>query len=454
MRLAALLLSSAVVFAQPDAVADKMLARMDGAAWGAAYVAAKTCRPRPPSQVFGANDQWSESCTSRANGFIEETFFYAFDESGPVRLRIEIRPEPPVSADVGRVLKERLTKRFGAPVHRVNMMEIGLPMPGDQWASDKLHYILFQNPIGFHEGVRGPVQLIVLGSRLFEEIQKDKFIQETDVLFYPPSPARPFLRKLLGDDYIRMLDAQPKTPAETRSAAQQTSRAAVELLETANRALLDERAMLLLAVNNLVAKLSTMLWDNPAEDAATSETGAIRQQLSKFGVKLGGNLHNGGLEYNQDLLWRVWREFPDSQAGQLAFLELQQRGWYTDSGIGCPANPDLFHDVIERGEAFLRQHPSTQFRKEVLFTLAVANESWWSVAHAPANDEWVEGIPYPRKALNKQQAAAARERAIRYYQELVKLAPDSPEAGSAERRLPRLNLALDTGQRRFFCSYD
>jgi hypothetical protein len=33
------------------------------------------------------------------------------------------------------------------------------------------------------------------------------------------------------------------------------------------------------------------------------------------------------------------------------------------------------------------------------------------------------------------------------------MAPGSPEAASALRRLPRLELGLDTGQRRFFCSY-
>jgi len=31
--------------------------------------------------------------------------------------------------------------------------------------------------------------------------------------------------------------------------------------------------------------------------------------------------------------------------------------------------------------------------------------------------------------------------------------PGTPEAASALRRLPRLEMGLDTGQRRFFCSY-
>lgn len=459
MLYSALLLADALLLAQTnaDTIADRMLARIDDAHWGAPYTTgSKACQSRTPSQqVFGANDEWSEECTSHADGLMEESFFYAFDEGGPVRLKIEVRPEPPANTDVAPALREKLTRRFGAPVREATMIEIGLPLAADHWASDKLHYFLFQNPIGMHIGVRGAVQLIVADSRLFREIQRDRFFRQTDVLFYPAPPSRPFLQQLLGDPYTRLLDADPKTPSERQDLAQEISSQALGLLGVANRSLMDERAMLFLAANGLVTKLSMLLWEVDSHgDREAAGAGSIRTQLAEFGVKLGGNLHDGGLAYNQDLLWRVWREFPDSQAGQLAFLELQQRGWYTGQGPGCPANPDLFHDVIEHGEPFLAQHPASPFRKEVLFTLAVANESWWSVARAPADDGWVSAVPYPRKDINKQQATAARERAIDYYQQIVKLAPDSPEAASAGRRLPRLKLGLDTGQRRFFCSYD
>ena len=89
----------------------------------------------------------------------------------------------------------------------------------------------------------------------------------------------------------------------------------------------------------------------------------------------------------------------------------------------------------------------------MLSALAVANESWWSIAHAPADDPTVSAPPYPRRAANMRQAGRARSEAIRYYREVARLAPGTPEATSALRRLPRLELGLDTGQRRFFCSY-
>jgi hypothetical protein len=439
-----------------------MLARVDGAKWGAPYVANKpaTCQPRTTFENSAhVTNRWSFHCASTAGGLIEESFFYMIGRSFSNLLhRVDVHPEA-LSPDVTRALRERLTKRFGASTHEPEVAEIGfrrprsgLPVAGDQWVSSNLHYFLLQNPIG---GGRKGVKLIVLDARLFNERERDEFVQEAAGLADPGPPARPFLQQLLGDPYIRLIDADPKTPSERQSLAEQTSSEALGLLGIASRALLDERAMLLLAANGLVAELSTLLWviDEKGEHEIPAAA-PIRAQLAKFGVKLSGMLHdNGVLAYHQDLLWRVWREFPDSQAGQLAFVELQQRGWYTNPGIGCPANPDLFRDVIEHGEAFLAQHPTTQFRKEVLFTLAVANESWWSIARAPADDGWVGEVPYPRKDINKRQAAAARERAINYYQQIVDLSPESPEAASALLRLPRLNMGRDTGQRRFFCSY-
>ena len=125
--------------------------------------------------------------------------------------------------------------------------------------------------------------------------------------------------------------------------------------------------------------------------------------------------HYGGLEYRHELLWRVWREWPETEGGELAFLQLLGSGWNTVPGEGCPKNPDLFREVIIRAEAFLASHPRTDFRKQVLYALAQANESWWSIAHAPKDDEWVNAPPFPRRAANAQQASRARDEALRYY---------------------------------------
>ena len=134
-------------------------------------------------------------------------------------------------------------------------------------------------------------------------------------------------------------------------------------------------------------------------------------------------------------------------------MQLQNRGWNTGNLIGCPPNPDFFRTVIENGEAFLAERPGSPVRKQVLHTVAIAHESWWSIASAPSDDGIVGMIPYPRRAANAREADRARSHAIEYYREIVRIAPDTPEAAAALRRLPRLELDLDTGQRRFFCSY-
>jgi hypothetical protein len=424
-----------------DAVADKMLAGIDHTAWSAPYVASKDCQAWIPVQTARyAPEEWTHRCSSRADGLLQESYFYAFDgSSGPVRRRVDVRPEGAANAEITQSLARKLTARFGAPIHEPQLLGLGIfgIGPVDYWKSGTLRYLVHRSRTG--------VELIALDNRLFKEHERDDFISQADVLFFPDPPSRPFLQQAMGSYYLGLIDAVSKDQTSRQAIAEQVSREALNLLRVAKDSLREERATLLLAANGLVTKLSTLL-----DDAAAAP---IRAQLAPLGVTLGPMTHDTGLAYKQDLLYRVVRDFPDTEAGQLAFLELQQRGWYIATNPGCPTNPDLFHDVIEHGEAFLAQYPATPYKKEILFTLAVANESWWSIAHAPPTDYWVADIPYPRRDSNRQQPEAARARAIAYYEQIVKLAPGSPEAASAERRLPRLKLGLDTGQRRFFCSY-
>jgi hypothetical protein len=334
------------------------------------------------------------------------------------------------------------------------MMEIGFryvrygqPVSGDHWAGGGLHYFLHANQSGGPMGVRRGAQLIVIADRLFAERQKDELILRVEgiggELREEDDPVRLRLKLRIGPAYARPMDARPQTAAEREQMFRESLRDLATLLGESDRAGRPRRALYLLAAHEVTNKLSQMM-DDPAP---------LRRAVAGYGAKIGGQAHNGGLEYAGELLWRVWREFPETEGGELAFLELERRGWSTGNGLGCPPNPDLFREVIARGEAFLAAHAGTDFRKEVTYMLAVANESWWSVAHAPADDPWVSAPPYPRKLENQRQAEAARERAIRYYREVVRLAPESPEAAAALRRIPRIEQKLDTGQRRFFCSY-
>jgi hypothetical protein len=318
-------------------------------------------------------------------------------------------------------IRAELTQRFGPPDHAPELMEIGFrhlrygePVAGDHWSHGVVHYFLHANQSGVAPmGVRTGVQLIVMRDRLFRERARDDFILRVDGVGGADAklPA--------GGDPIALL----RDTTGTR----------------------EERARRLLEADGAVQGAALRLPDQEAEP--------LRRALARYGVKLGGQTHQGGLDYRRDLLWKVWREFPDTDAGERAFLALQNYGWYVGADESCPPDPDLFRTVIEKGEAFLAERPASRVRLQVLHTVAVAYESWWSIGHAPPDDGIVAGIPYPRKAANAREAEPARTRAIELYREIAHTAPGSPEAAAALRRLPRLELKLDTGQRRFFCFY-
>ena len=448
---------------------DAMLGRVSGIRWEAPPAAA--CEPRVPVQMdIYATVQWTHHCSDTRDGIIRESFYYVFGEPARIaRLRVDVRPvdeSPENTVRLLPALQRTLTARFGAPTHEPELMEIGFrhlrygqPIAGDHWKGGGLHYFLHANlSASSPMGVRRGVQLVVVTDRLFEERLQDALILRAEGFsseaHEDDNPVRARLKARIGAPYVRAMAAIPAQPADRARLARETTQDLATILRESDASGAPRRALCLLAADQVVNKLSQWLIESsPKGEHESVEADGVRRLLSRYGVKLGGMTHYGGLAYGHELLWRVWRESPETEAGELAFLELQGGGWNTESGEGCPKNPDLFREVIEKAEAFLSGHPKTDFRKHVLYALAQANESWWSIAHAPANDEFVNAPPYPRRGANAQQAEHARDEAIRYYREVVRMFPDTPEAASARRRLPRLELGLDTGQRRFYCSY-
>jgi hypothetical protein len=363
-------------------------------------------------------------------------------------------------------LRAALTHRFGAAIHEPEMMELGLrtlrhgqPVAGEHWHGGGLHYFLHANrsnltPMGLRRGV----QLIVMNDRLFDERAQDARILRVEGLSGKASeeddPVNMRLMARIGQPYIHAMRANWAQVADAPRLTRETIQDLTAILSEADASSPPRRALCFLAADRVMNKLSGWLIEpSPSGERESAAASGLRRQLARYGVKLGGMLHYGGLAYRRELLWRVWRESPETEGGELAFLELQSRGWNTDPDDGCPRNPDLFREVIERGEEFLARHPRSDFRTEVTYALAQANESWWSIGHAPVDDPWVSAPPYPRRGENARTAEEARQRAIRYYRQVVQDAPGTARATSASRRLPRLLLGLDTGRRTFFCSY-
>jgi hypothetical protein len=123
------------------------------------------------------------------------------------------------------------------------------------------------------------------------------------------------------------------------------------ILRESDRADAPRRALGLLAADQVMNKLSQWLIESsPNGERESGEAAGVRRLLAPYGVKLGGMTHYGGLAYRHELLERVWRQWPETEAGELAFLEIQGSGWNLESGEGCPKNPDLFRDVIAKAK--------------------------------------------------------------------------------------------------------
>jgi hypothetical protein len=220
--------------------------------------------------------------------------------------------------------------------------------------------------------------------------------------------------------------------------------ALLRLLRAARTADGIRKAAMMLAADAMTSRLSV----SPGDGNHAAEAESARQQLAAFGVRLVPRFKDG-LLYDHGLLSDVWRKYPNTEWGEYAFLDLQQFGWNPSSdGYSRPANPDTFRDVVDHGEAFLAGHPNSPNRLQVLFAVATAYETWWSVSLAPASDENYGA--YPRRAANDRKKDAARLKAIAGHEQIQRLAPAGDYALFAARQLPRLRLRLDTGSRRWF----
>ena len=91
----------------------------------------------------------------------------------------------------------------------------------------------------------------------------------------------------------------------------------------------------------------------------------------------------------------------------------------------------------------------SRIRPIVLFALAQAYETWWSLSRASQDDPFV-GDP----AVYREGAEEARVKAIAYYERVAEVAPKSAPAVEAGSRLPRLRRGIDTHQRRYQCVYE
>jgi hypothetical protein len=217
-----------------------------------------------------------------------------------------------------------------------------------------------------------------------------------------------------------------------------------KLLASAKSAAPEKKPTLFLAADAMAARLP---W--PSVVPPNPELQRQFNDLAAEGLTFTWVEIDGGWTYENNLLRRLWREYPASEEGGDAFVLLLRQGW--DAGPCCKTGLSSFRRVIEQGEAFLSTRANSPHRQDVVFLVAQAYETWWSLSLVPEENR-EEGDPSPE--AYRAGAAAAREKAIGYYSEIVAANPDGVEANCSRKPLALLKANEDTRQRRFYCYCD
>jgi hypothetical protein len=406
--------------------------------------------PAQPTAPRGGLNGHAYYCAASNTSVRTESLYCPVNPANPevLLLRADIRPKltyPEWSVEVERHLASRLTNALGAGTAPDNIYEIGAyrPQPGLSWHTGQLTIFLHRNRNHIAlAGVRTGVVLIAVR----DEILAQRPAMEPGITSFPFSAE---LEQLFPRRYFAA-EAQLPQSEEDRDAGDHRTRLALLRLLRQPRETPVERAAALVAADDLAVRLGRLLVARTVQRGSeyltvVADAGDIRAQLAKHGVRYGEIGHySGNLEYDRSLLRRAWSEYPDTIWGQRALLMLQKLGCATRQ-FRC-SGPNCFLSVIEQGERFLEHYPDSPLRTQQIYHLALANETWWSLALAQPGDISAQGA-----RVTRATAEEARVRAIEWYEELLRLAPGTPEARTAEIAIPRLKLKLDTGQRTFFC---
>ncbi len=456
--------SVSVTLASPPSakqIAAKMWSGLQRVKWQTNYNAAPgECTSIPPDQFLrsGLNGH-AYYCPQTSEEVIAESLYYPVDHADPklLLLRSDIRPVNPYpeqSAEVEQLLIQQLTKTYGTPSIPEKRFEVGTgwPEPGLSWRNGTLTIFLHRNRTHVQPvGIRTGVILIAIEDKILERhiaafrLQDDFRSSST----LSQSTLVKELEPLFPGTSFTTSTQTPKSEPDRIKEEQQTRLSLFRLLRL-SKGEPEQRAAALVAADQLVRRLASLLVirtviDGRENIVITDGTSKLNSQLATYGVHFGGIGHYSGyLDYDYNLLARAWKEFPATTWGQRAFLLLQQLGCATPR-FGCDG-PNCFLAVIQQGESFLNTYPDTAFRKEQIYQLAQANETWWSLGQAPSDDITAIGT-----RTTKASSEQARQRAIELYEQLLQIAPGSAQAQSARLALPRLKLKLDTGERSYFC---
>ena len=217
--------------------------------------------------------------------------------------------------------------------------------------------------------------------------------------------------------------------------------AVYRLLDAAETAPPGQRPELMFAAEDLAKQIVCEM-----EDQAACEQ--LRKEFARYQLTLRGAELCVVFVYSHDLLWRLWRTYPQSEWGERAFVLLQEYGW--DTSPACEQGTDQFREVIRRGEEFLAQRPNSAQREAVRLLVAEAYATWWSLSREtrPGMADYVDAKRY------QADADEARIKAIDILEELAQHAPGTNTKEYAQQVAAALRKKAALDYYRFFCIYD
>ncbi|HVB33078.1 MAG TPA: hypothetical protein VNJ52_01695 [Patescibacteria group bacterium] len=457
---------------RPGREAVWLVSRLESTEWHSAYAAWKAKHASIPCRVFHGDgsalyiaDLWTYRCTSVAAFGRASDFFYILNPTAT--------PESELDQFQGEILQSRsmpisvmqkihdqieslLTGHYGQPDAPQSVPAAMAAWGSGDWRLLRIWHGSDRDICLYTRDTPGEPVAVGLLAR-DRALMLSSTSQGTELLL-GQRPAAAFEDSIDSRLAADLKKEFPAVAALLGDAGDRASpRAVLDALNATIDRAIDEpqevHAELLFAADRLVARLRL-------PDSRELPAG-LKSRLD--GLRATAGMHFSWDElgaswvYHHDLLWGVWRGAPQTEWGQDAFFLLLDQGWDT-SGV-CQAGADQFRAVIALGDKFLEKFPDSPALRPVMFLVAQANETWWSLSEwSSCSPVTYQGLaacaPAPQSARYLTGAGAARERAISEYKALLEADPGTYGTPEVRRSLARMELGIDTNQRRFYCLYN
>jgi len=266
---------------------------------------------------------------------------------------------------------------------------------------------------------------------------------DVEISIHPMEQFRDELRKALVQQLASAFPQLPDLNRETGNSLDQGYRDSVfQFLDQAEKASVAQQPAMLLAADFMLQAL----WCPSAQKIQCDQ---LRDQFVKHELSLAYSELGGGSYYQHDLLWRVWKHFPETDWGERAFVLLLDFGW--DTSGTCAQGTDQFRVVIRQGESFLQQRPNSPYREFVIHLVGQAYATRWSLSNEPTSAM----ADYVDPKLYKEGSEQARLKAIESFVQILRLSPRTLLGEHARQILPTLRQQrLSEDGYRFLCVYD